>query len=234
MVLTGAAMLLIGTVVGRPYCRFACPYGALLKLGSIVSRWRVRVTPDICTQCKLCERSCPFGAMREPESGTTLPGQLLPERRRLGWLIAALPILMLAGAWLVGQLAGPAARLNPHVALAEQYLEDKDTPSPLVATSPDELALNRARLDPQVIVTKAAELKRRVRIGGWIFGAWVGLVIGAKLISLSVRRARTDYEPDRGACFACARCFESCPQELKRCDGMPEQIACGHSVEASR
>ena len=234
MVLTGAALLLLGTVVGRPYCRFACPYGALLKLGSIGSRWRVRVTPDTCTQCKLCERSCPFGAMREPESGNTPPGQLLPERRRLGWLIAALPILMLAGAWLGGQLAGPAAQLNPHVALAEQYLAEKDTPAPLVATSPAELALNRARLDPQGIVRKGAELKRRVEIGSWIFGAWVGLVIGAKLISLSIRRARTDYEPDRGACFACARCFESCPQELVRRGMMPVQTSATSLAEASK
>ncbi len=33
MVLSGAALLLLGVFVGRPYCRFLCPYGALLKLG---------------------------------------------------------------------------------------------------------------------------------------------------------------------------------------------------------
>ena len=33
MVLCGAALLLLGVFVGRPYCRFLCPYGALLKLG---------------------------------------------------------------------------------------------------------------------------------------------------------------------------------------------------------
>lgn len=216
MVLTGAALLLLGTVVGRPYCRFACPYGALLKMASTVAKWRVRVTPDICTQCKLCERSCPFGAMREPESGSTPPGSLLPERRRLGWMIALLPVLILAGVWMGGMLAGPAARLNPNVALAEQYLREKDTPPPLFASTPAELAMNRARLDPESVVAKGAELKRRVKTGGWIFGAWFGLVIGVKLISLSVRRARTDYEPDRGSCYACARCFEACPQELLR------------------
>jgi len=229
MVLTGAALLLLGTVVGRPYCRFACPYGALLKLAAIVSKWRVRVTPDICTQCKLCERSCPFGAMREPESGGTPPGQLLPERRRLGWIVAALPALIVAGVWLGGLLAEPAARLNPHVALAEQYLQDKDTPPPLFASTPAELAMNRARLDPEQVVTRGAVLKRQVKIGGWIFGGWVGLVIGVKLITLAVRRSRADYEPDRGACFACARCFESCPQEQVRRGGLP---TLAHAKEA--
>ena len=32
MVLSGVALLLLGVFVGRPYCRFLCPYGALLKL----------------------------------------------------------------------------------------------------------------------------------------------------------------------------------------------------------
>jgi NosR/NirI family nitrous oxide reductase transcriptional regulator len=221
MVLTGAGLLALGTVVGRPYCRFACPYGALLKLASIVAKWRVRTTPDICTQCRLCEQSCPYGAMREPEAGASNPLALPRDRRRLGWLIAALPVLVLAGVWLGDRLSAPAAGLNPHVALAREYLANKDTPSVVGALTPAELALNRARLQPEAIVKRGAELERQIRIGGWIFGAWVGLVIGGKLISLTLRRTRTDYEPDRGACVACARCFTFCPQELVRRGVMP-------------
>ena len=82
MVLSGAALLLLGVFVGRPYCRFLCPYGALLKLGAIVAKWRVRVTPDYCTQCRLCEASCPFGAMREPEVSPAGPQPLLAATAR--------------------------------------------------------------------------------------------------------------------------------------------------------
>ena len=46
-------------------------------------------------------------------------------------------------------------------------------------------------------------------------------VLGVKLVSLSLRTLRTEFEPDRGACFACARCFRSCPQELVRAGLMP-------------
>ena len=67
MVLAGIGLLLTGMFVGRPYCRFLCPYGALLKMSAIASKWRVRVTADVCTQCRLCEESCPFGALREPD-----------------------------------------------------------------------------------------------------------------------------------------------------------------------
>ena len=47
-------------------------------------------------------------------------------------------------------------------------------------------------------------------------GAWIGLVIGVKLIHLSIRRRRTEYEPDRANCVSCGRCFWYCPNEQVR------------------
>jgi Pyruvate/2-oxoacid:ferredoxin oxidoreductase delta subunit len=44
----------------------------------------------------------------------------------------------------------------------------------------------------------------------------VGLVFGVKLVQLTVRRQRTDFEPDRGACVSCGRCFWYCPEEHAR------------------
>ncbi len=43
-----------------------------------------------------------------------------------------------------------------------------------------------------------------------------GLVVGVKLIYLSVRRRRADYQPDRAACVSCGRCFWYCPCEHAR------------------
>jgi ferredoxin len=71
------------------------------------------------------------------------------------------------------------------------------------------------------LLKSAADLGHRFSLACVIFGGWIGLVIGAKLASLSFRTLRTDFEPDRGACFACARCFRSCPQELVRIGQMP-------------
>jgi ferredoxin len=224
MVLTGAALLLLGVFVGRPYCRFLCPYGALLKLGAIVAKWRVRVTPDYCTQCRLCEASCPFGAMREPESSPAGTQSLIKDRGRLAWLLVLLPVLLAGGGWLGSQFGVPASRMHPTVSLADQLLRAEGTTPKSGALSPDDLALERARQTPKEILTEAAAIRHKFDIGGWIFGAWVGLVIGVKLISLSVRRRRTDYEPDRGDCFACARCFEYCPNELVRRGLMPAAV----------
>ena len=232
MVLSGAALLVLGVFVGRPYCRFLCPYGALLKLGSIVSKWRVRVTPNYCTQCRLCEASCPFGAMREPEASPAGAQPLIKDRKRLAWMLVLLPVLLLAGGWLGSRFGAPASRLHPTVSLADQLVRAQDTPPKYGVLSPDELALERARQTPQEIQTEAATIRHKFYIGGWFFGAWVGLVIGVKLISLSVRRRRTDYEPDRGDCFACARCFEFCPNELVR-RGLKPAAAPVPAVEGS-
>jgi NosR/NirI family nitrous oxide reductase transcriptional regulator len=44
-----------------------------------------------------------------------------------------------------------------------------------------------------------------------LFGGFVGLVVAGKLIGLTVRRSRKDYEADQGRCLACGRCFDYCP-----------------------
>lgn len=221
MVLTGAILLLLGTVVGRPYCRFACPYGALLKMVATLSKWRIRTTPNYCTQCRLCEASCPFGAMREPSTGRPEARALPAERRRFSWALAAWPLLILLGAWLGSRFAVPASHLHPHVALAETLVAQKDAP-PLSGTlTPDELGLARARQAPAEILQRAATVRQRFIFGGWIFGGWVGLVAGWKFLRLHLRRARTDYEPDPGDCVGCARCFDYCPNELVRRGHLP-------------
>lgn len=66
MLLAGGIVLVIAAFIGRPYCRFLCPYGALLGVFSRFSWKRAGITPDKCITCNLCETSCPFGAIRSP------------------------------------------------------------------------------------------------------------------------------------------------------------------------
>jgi len=216
----GAVFLLVGMFIGRPFCRFLCPYGALLRMAAVVAKWRVRTTPDYCTQCRLCEQSCPFGALHEPSVPAT-PVVRSDERRRLVRLLLVTPLLVVGIGWVGSLLAVPSAKLHPTVALAEHWLHHRQSPADYPAMDPDLLRLKRADKEPQQLLRDAAAMRAVFIRNGWLLGGWIGLVLGAKLISLSLRRTRTDFEPDRGACVGCARCFEYCPNELVRRGLMP-------------
>lgn len=57
-------LFLIGAIlVPRFYCRYACPLGAALGVGSLISPLRIKRVPQ-CEVCKVCESSCPTGAIR--------------------------------------------------------------------------------------------------------------------------------------------------------------------------
>ncbi|GMU81774.1 MAG: hypothetical protein AMXMBFR47_16450 [Planctomycetota bacterium] len=63
--LWGGAVLLIGLFIGRPYCRYLCPYGALLAITSRLS-WRNVVPAQIKGhEGGLCPEVCPYGAIDE-------------------------------------------------------------------------------------------------------------------------------------------------------------------------
>ncbi|MBI4520038.1 MAG: 4Fe-4S binding protein [Gemmatimonadetes bacterium] len=53
-------------IVPRFYCRYMCPLGAALALGSLLSPFRIRRV-DACSVCKVCEHHCPTGAIRGPD-----------------------------------------------------------------------------------------------------------------------------------------------------------------------
>jgi NosR/NirI family transcriptional regulator, nitrous oxide reductase regulator len=217
MLILGGCFLVLGVFVGRPYCRYICPYGAILGLLSKVSKWHVQIPPDRCIQCRLCEESCPYGAIREPTVALHT-AQRRGARRLLAVLILLLPALIALGAVLGRNLEVPLAWLHPTVRLAEHiHLEEAGK---MLSATPENDSLiheieafrNTGR-SVEDLYREASALTATFGVAGAWFGAWVGLVIGIKLIYLSIRRRRTDYVPDRASCVSCGRCFWYCPGE---------------------
>ena len=63
----GLAVLLVATVFVRNlYCRFLCPVGAALGIISNLTVFRIKRWSE-CKTCKICEKTCEWGAIRGPK-----------------------------------------------------------------------------------------------------------------------------------------------------------------------
>jgi len=213
MLILGGCFIAAGLFIGRPYCRWLCPYGAILKLLARAAKWRVAITPDECVRCRLCEDSCPFGAIRKPTLDEPR-GNLRIDRRRLALLLALAAPVLLFGGGLGWQLGRPFARMHYTVRLADRvHLEDAGKVDGTVDMTD---AFYSADGDRQKLDRDAAAIEREFLRGGALVGVWVGLVALVKMVHLSIRRRRTDYEPDPATCVSCGRCFVYCPIERER------------------
>lgn len=186
----GISFLLISLFVGRPYCRFLCPYGVILRQLGRLSKWRVTITPEECIQCRLCEQACPFNAVVKPVK--ELPAtEIAHSKRRIVLFVLLLPILMAVGGW-IGAAAHPAmAKVHPTVQRAEQGIGG-------------------------VPPLQVQAVYRQFFYGSIAIGIFMGLVAGGKLIAAAAIRPQKEYQAHRAGCFACGRCFAYCPIEIKR------------------
>jgi len=132
-------------------------------------------------------------------------------------LLAAAPVIIGLGVGL-GLLAAPVlARAHFTVRLAERvYLEKHKL---VEGTTEESRAFYEASTTYDSLMAQGDRIKQKVRNGAGILGAFIGLVVASKLLALSIRRKRTDYEPNRGDCYSCARCSDAC--SVGRVPGVP-------------
>nr|WP_320119792.1 4Fe-4S binding protein [uncultured Marinifilum sp.] len=209
MFVIGAIILLISVFIARPYCRFLCPYGAILNLISRVSKSHLSITPASCIQCKLCENSCPVDAINKPVEQKQMEDKRTATKRFI-FLSMIIPALMIIGAWTVSNFHENLAMVNPKVRLADEMLHFN------AQNMQESLEIEAFRTSGQSLeelYTEAAHIVKQFYFGSWILGAFIALVFGLSLIGLTRYRYREDYTPDKGNCVSCARCLKYCPVE---------------------
>jgi polyferredoxin len=54
-----AALIVLSILIRNFWCRYLCPYGALLGVLSFASIFKIHRNQQTCTNCKRCTRTCP-------------------------------------------------------------------------------------------------------------------------------------------------------------------------------
>ena len=202
----------IGFFIGRPFCRFACPYGALLGLCSSLAARQVTITPGKCEQCKLCEHVCPYNAILPPSVEPTAKERRYGPMILLGTILA-LPIIVFVFAQIGGAIAPQLTMLHPDIQTAGLLYAEEEKWVESSGTFPETRGLMQIGTPSNEVYQRAADAAELLRLAGVGLGVWVGLVVGIKAILLSLRYRRTDYAVDPIRCFACGRCFWYCPNQ---------------------
>ena len=175
MLIFGFAILLLGIFIARPYCRFLCPYGALMRIASYFSRHHVTISPAECVECRLCEQSCPIDAIEKP---TPADPDFEPRKavRRFALLIVLVPVLMAGFGFLGSSMHAFLARsFSSEAALAVQI--DLENRGILQGNSVESKAFRESGTPIEVLNAKAKNIDETFAWAGGIFGAFVGLVV---------------------------------------------------------
>jgi NosR/NirI family nitrous oxide reductase transcriptional regulator len=213
MIIFGALLLLAGIFINRPYCRYLCPYGVLLNLFSRFAGKHLTITPAECTECRLCEDSCPYDAILPSDKATSIDE---PEKSRNRFIIYMIlvPVFTVAGALIFYNMAPVLSRVNNDVRLAREIRTEKE--KGIEAISKAAVAFKESgNTEEQLFAQELIIIGRYKKASPWS-GAFLGLVLGISLVSLTIRSSRTGYRPHQGKCYSCGRCFKYCPVEPKK------------------
>ena len=209
LIVFGVALLVMAIFTGRPFCRFICPYGALLSLFSRVSIWKIQLPKTACDNCQLCHNACPVDAIRPPFDNKVKESRMQGVKRILTYF-ALLPLIIFTGAMLLRQISGELSRVHKDVRLYEMVKQQEVNPQTVLSV--DLEAFYGLGGSVEELAQKCDIIQGEFRLYSTVAGAFIGLVIGLSFVQFSIKRTRKLYEIDHAACIECGKCFSYCPQ----------------------
>ena len=168
---------------------------------------RVSVTPDKCINCRLCEHACPNEAILPPAGSRQEPRKRAIQGMTI--LLGLTPAIMALG-FVAGSSAGPwlAERHRaPHLLAELQAAAAGAAP----AKSDAAIAFLASGTPVESLAQQVRDLEHFMTVGGGIAGALLGLAIVFELVLLARRHEAHDYSVSGPDCYACSRCYSSCP-----------------------
>jgi len=208
MIIFGSLLLLAGIFVNRPYCRYLCPYGVLLNIFSRFAGRHLTITPAECTNCRLCEESCPYEAII-PSNLEQIREEPEKSRKRFILYFLMIPLLAIAGAFIFFTLSPALSGINNNVRLAREIRVENETGIESVS-KPVVAFKESGKTEVELFAEEELILGRFRKASPWA-GLFLGLSLGIGMLSLSRRTRRSEYKPHQGKCYSCGRCFKYCP-----------------------
>ncbi|MFV0555119.1 MAG: 4Fe-4S binding protein [Mangrovibacterium sp.] len=207
----GALLLIASIFTGRPFCRFLCPYGAILGTLSKVSIWKVKITKKNCINCELCHNACPVDAIKAPYENKLKEERMHGVKRIIAYFVF-LPIMIAVGAFFLRSQSERLSQPNKEVQLYQQVQKHEAEPQDLLTIELEAFYATEGNT-VEALAARHEEIQAEFKFYSTIAGGLIGLVIALTLINLSLKRTRKEYEIDNANCVSCAKCFSYCPQK---------------------
>lgn len=213
MIVFGILLIIAGIFINRPYCRYFCPYGVLLNIFSRFSGKHLTITPAECINCRLCENdACPYDAIL-PSNHDQVKENPAESRKIFLRYVLMLPVFTLAGALLLYNTAPFLAGIHRDVKLAKEIRVEKETGVEALSLAAKAFK-ESGQTEDELFASEKAVIARFRKASPWI-GIFLGLSLGAALVTMTTKKRRTEYLPHKGKCYSCGRCFRYCPVEVK-------------------